>query len=660
MVAFFDRIRGLGAVKQPARPYSEQGTGGYMVSGGVIVSPETNPSIAGQNRWRVASDMLANTSIVAAGLRYFLNLTARPAWQVEPAIEDNAEAEAMAEFVEDVLHDTDTSWARIVRRAAMYRFHGYGIHEWVAKKREDGRIGIASIEVRPAHTIEKWDIDPSGGVVGVIQRDPQDGHEIYLPRQKLVYLVDDTLTDRPDGLGWWRHLVDPANRIKTYLKLEGIGFQRDLTGTPIGRAPLHKLNEMVEAGAITKEQSEQMLQGIKDMVRLETKNERTGLILDSQTYIAKSENGESVSQVFEWGIELLKGDQASIDALAKAINRLDFQMASIMGVASMLTGREGEGSRALSEDQSRNLYLTVNATLAEIAEAFDRDIIGPLWAMNGFDDKLRPTLKTEDASFKDVEQIANVLAKLAQAGAIMAPDDPALDDIRDLAGISRARPMSVEELALLRGKPLDNPDDSDLEEGDKQDSQRPRRGQGRANKYDPNQPRDPGGIDGGRWISAGGGADDEIFDYRKPPDEFEGAPIIRKRIAGNQLAIGGSSGIAINTSRRASAIYKDMAAYQAKAHADGWMSSPHPNHVIWHEYAHYSIKNNYSDRDSFLTNLRASSNARFSTVASKVSRYAATNGHEFVAEVYAAKRVGIALPKDVTDYYGEVLGGKPL
>jgi hypothetical protein len=427
MAGFFDRFRGALGARQPARPYSDQGTTGFAISGGIVVSPETNPSIAGANRWRVASDMLANVSIVAAGLRYFLNLVARPAWQVEPA-DESAEAKAMAEFVEDLIHDTDASWARIVRRLAMYRFHGFNMGEWVAKKRDDGKIGIASIKIRPAHTIDKWDLDDSGVVVGVWQTSPQDGHEIYLPRQKLLYLVDDTLTDRPDGLGWWRHLVDPKNRLDTYLKLEGIGLQRDLTGVPVGRAPLHKINEEVEAGNITKEQAEAMLGGLKDFVRLETKNDKTGVILDSQTYLAKSETGETVSPVYEWGIELLKGEQSSIDALAAAVKRIEFQMAAIMGVASMLTGREGEGSRALSEDQSRNLYLTVNATLAEMAEGVDRDLIGPVWAMNGFDDKLRPTLKTEDASFKDVSQIADILAKMATAGAVLAPDDPAIDD----------------------------------------------------------------------------------------------------------------------------------------------------------------------------------------------------------------------------------------
>jgi hypothetical protein len=154
-------------------------------------------------------------------------------------------------------------------------------------------------------------------VLGVWQRDPQTSREIYLPRAKLVYLVDDQLTDRPDGMGWFRHLVEPAEKLKTYLKLESLGFQRDLTGIPIGRAPLQKINQLVKDGKLTQAQADLMIEGFKEFCRLEMKSEHTGLMLDSNTYRGKTEQGEQISQVAEWGMELLTGEQSSIDALAR-------------------------------------------------------------------------------------------------------------------------------------------------------------------------------------------------------------------------------------------------------------------------------------------------------------------------------------------------------
>jgi hypothetical protein len=128
-------------------------------------------------------------------------------------------------------------------------------------------------------------------------------------------------------------------------------------------------------------------------------------------------------------------------------------MALVMGTASMLTGREGQGSRALSEDHSRNLYLMCNSTLDDMTESYQRDMVDRLWAMNGLNDDLKPQLAHEDAAFKDAEQIARVLRDMAAAGAILAPDDPAINDLRNLIGISEADPMDLETLALVRGDP---------------------------------------------------------------------------------------------------------------------------------------------------------------------------------------------------------------
>lgn len=494
MAKLLDRMRNAFLpARDTAKPFKEQGVAGYVVMGGVIQSPETNHQLIGPQRYRTAADLISNISIIAASLRYSLNLMARPAWKCDPP-NDTAEAKAAAEFMEEVLQGTDTNWTRIVRRSAMYRFHGFGISEWVAKKRDDGKIGVQSIEQRPQHTIERWDIDENGGVKGVWQRDPITSRELYLPRAKLIYLVDDMLTDRPDGMGAFRHLVEPANRLKRYLKLEGMGFQRDLTGIPIGRVPLHKINDLVQTGKITQEQADAMIEGIRDFVSLESKTDTTGLILDSKTYLTKTDSGENVSAIAEWGIELLTGEQSSLDKLGEAIRRLEFDMALIMGTSSLLTGREGQGSRALSEDQSRNLYLTVNSTLGDMAEAMTRDLVDPIWAMNGLSDDVKPKLKVEDAAFKDVEQIANVLSKMAAAGAILAPDDPAINDLRNLLGVSEAEPMDAEQLALLRGKPLEKPGEEEDDKGGGGPPGGPKSGGGRARKYGPAQPRHPKGT----------------------------------------------------------------------------------------------------------------------------------------------------------------------
>jgi len=452
--------------------FDTAGFGGSAVFGGVVTTNERNSKLVGAQRWKTAADLLTNISIVAAGLRYFLNLTARPAWRVEPA-NDTPAAKQAAEFIDSVLHGTDQSWSRIVRRCAMYRFYGFGIHEWQAKRRDDGKIGLAKIRVRPCSTIEKWDVDEEGEVLGVVQRSPQTSGEQYLPRGKIIYLVDDALSDSPEGLGWYRHMVDPANRLTKYLKLEGIGFERDLAGIPVGRAPISAIKQQLkQQGTPANEidaKANELLAGLSEFVRLKSKNPDTGLVLDSQTFIAQNADGtKSISSVLQWGLELLTGDPGSIEELGAAIGRTVWDLALIMGIERLLVGREGAGSLALSGDTSQNLFLNINSTTGDMAEALDRDIIGPIWALNGMPDELRPTLKVEDASFKDVEKLAQMLSDMASAGAILAPDDPAIDALRDLAGLPHQPVMTPERLGMLLPPPPttnpDNPDDKELEE----------------------------------------------------------------------------------------------------------------------------------------------------------------------------------------------------
>lgn len=434
-----------------AKPFSEHGTSGTAVYGGYVQVIERNPLVVGAEKYRTFSEILANTSIVSAGARYFLNLIARPEWSAEPA-DDSAQAKELAEFAEEILDDMTTPWARVVRRAGLYRFYGFGIHEWIAKRRDDGRIGLRDIEPRPSHTIERWEVDDGGTVIGMWQRSPQTGRELFLPRGKVVYLVDDTLTDSPEGLGLLRQLVEPAERLREYLLQEGTGFLRDLRGIPVGKAPLGELAEAVKAGEITQAQMDAAIAGLKKVVTLEAKDKTTGLVLNSQPYVSKMDSGNSVATTPKWGLELVTGAANGLEDVGKAIHRLNLEMARILGVESLMLGGDSSGNRALSEDKSRNLYLSANSMLRDMRDQCRHDVLGPIWKLNGFPEKLKPRLKSEDVAFRDVEQIAAVMRDMATAGAPMLPDDEAINAVRDLLGVPRANldAMMTEHVAEVR------------------------------------------------------------------------------------------------------------------------------------------------------------------------------------------------------------------
>ena len=430
--------RPVGLQMPKMTPTREMGHSGTAIYAGFVQSKESSSSWTGRTRWITTSEILANISIVAAGLRHFLNLVARPQWSVVPVSDSDPEAVRLAEFVEDVLHDMRTPLARSVRRAGTYQFHGFGIQEWTAKRRKDGLIGFDDLEVRPQFTIERWDVDENTGkVLGVWQRSPQTNRLLGLPRSKVLYLVEDTFTDSPLGLGLARNLAEPYDRLKKYLELELRTFERDLRGIPIGRVPLTKLREAVENGDLTEAQATEMIQAMTNFVEVEVKGSNTGAMLDSQPYESTAADGPKISNVMQWGLELLQGTSNGLPELAKAIDRLQREMARIIGTEHLMMGGDQQGNRALSEDKSRNLYLIANSVLSNITDGFEKDILEPLWMLNGFPEEKRPGLIAEDVAFKDVEQITASIRDMASAGAIIDPTDPAIDDVRDLLGVSR-------------------------------------------------------------------------------------------------------------------------------------------------------------------------------------------------------------------------------
>lgn len=417
------------------RPMKEQGTTGTSVYGGYVQNADRSPDWNGRQKYITSAELATNVSIVAAGTHYFLNMVAHPQWTCSPSDPDNEASVRAAKFAENLINDTATPWNRIIRKAAIYRFYGFGIQEWIAKSRGDGLIGIKDVESRPQHTIERWEISDTGKILGVWQRSPQTGALLGLPRQKFLYMVDDTLTDSPEGIGMFRHLAEPYARLKRYLELEVQAYERDLRGIPVGRVPLTKLNEAIRNNVITKAQADAMIASMENMVQIQTKSNNTGMILDSMPYENMTATGPAVSSALQWSLDLLQGGGSAFAEINTVIDRTQREMARIIGVEHLMMGDQG-GNRALALDKSRNLYLIANSILDNIAVQVRSDVLWPIWMLNGFPEHLLPHLETEDVAFKDVEQISATLTRMAQSGAVLAPDDPVINEVRGLLGVS--------------------------------------------------------------------------------------------------------------------------------------------------------------------------------------------------------------------------------
>ena len=454
MAVFLDNI--LARVRKPnVSPTKTIGVSGSAVYGGELQTNELNQDLVGTKRYQTYSDILSNVSVVAAGTRYFLNLLSKADWTVQPATGEGvneAEAEKLALLVEDIMHDMTTPWFRVVRRAAMYRFYGFSVQEWTAKRRPDGILGIMDIEPRPQHTIDRWDVDITGTVHGMIQDSPQTGREIYLPRGKVVYVVDDTLSDSPEGMGIFRHLAEPARRLQELQKFEAYGYEMDLRGVPILRAPIAAIRAAVEAGDMDAAEAKKAIADLNTYLQNHSRRPDSGLLLDSAVYMTTDER-QSPSQVKQWDLETVQGSSSeSAVAVGTAIERLNRELARMLGVEHLLLGGDGAGSLALSRDKTNNFGLLVDSSLMELKVSMENDVLGPLWRINGWDPDLMPSFRTEQIQYRDIEQITAALKDIAIAG--LTPDDPAINEVRRLLGLSDAPEVDEDLLALITEQSL--------------------------------------------------------------------------------------------------------------------------------------------------------------------------------------------------------------
>ncbi|MCY3784596.1 MAG: hypothetical protein OXG79_12550 [Chloroflexi bacterium] len=435
------------------------GVAGTALYGGYIESREKSPELASHDaRYRTYSDILANTAIVAAGVRYYVNLVGGAEWSFAPVeVETKAmkgEARRHAELAEAMLtEDPERTWPRIVRRAAMHPFYGFSIQEWTAGRRPDGLITIRDIAPRAQVTIEKWDTDNKGVVHGVWQTSPQTYQDIYLPRAKLLYIVDDSLDDSPEGYGLFRQMVAPAKRLARYEQLEGFGHETDLRGIPIARGPLTELAEKVQSGDITEADRKRLEKPLADFVKEHVRNPELGMLLDSEVYRG-TDDTERPSTTRMWDVELLQGSSTSFAENAAAIERLNREIARIIGVDQLLLGSDSQGSFALSKDKTHAFYLMVTGALVEIRKAVQKDVLAAIWRLNGWPVEMMPQIKTEAVGYTDVEQAAGALRDLATAGAPLFPEDPAYGEMLDLLGLTRP-----DEAALARRKASEAADD---------------------------------------------------------------------------------------------------------------------------------------------------------------------------------------------------------
>lgn len=437
-MGFFDSFRGLfSRTKTPVT--KPAGSDGVWAPGGYLFGGEVKAALQGNEKWLTYDKTVANCITVASAIRIWNALHGQAEWACEPNPLGGSKAKACAAIVTEGLIEAQMSrpWKRVVVKCGFgATFKGFAMFEHVVRRRSDGKIITADLQHRPQYTIERWDKpDEQSQWVGVEQR-TKSGSTYYLERERLFYVVDDSITDQPDGVGVLRHLVEHARRVERYEQLEGWGFEGDLRGMPVAYAPIKALAAAAVAAGVPQNDTaaikayvDAQTKFLRDILEKHIKSPDLSLMLDSEPYMSLGQDA-TPSASKKWAFDVVKSQAAGQSDVRNAINAVNRELLRVMCCEWLLMG-DGEGARAVHEDKTAMFGMVLNGSLENIGDAATSGPARRLTALNGFDaDTCTPRVKPMPIPLETVEAACRALQLIAQAGDPLRPNDDAPDILR--------------------------------------------------------------------------------------------------------------------------------------------------------------------------------------------------------------------------------------
>lgn len=419
----------------PDGVFAELGVTGLEAHGGNIYE-EFLPELSGIRGVRVFREMSQNDATVAAVLFAIEMLIRQVGWRVAPG-DKTPEAEQAGEFVDSCLNDMSSSWKAVLDEILSMLVHGWSWHEVVYKRREgpdqkepwrrsqhaDGRIGWRKLPIRGQTTLNRWAIDDSGSLTGLVQSGPPDYVEHSIPIEKSLLFRPKAHKGNPEG----RSVLRGAYR-SWYIKRkienhEAIGVERAVAGIPVARLPGRMLNSTAASDVQIVARMRQLVSQIKN-------NEQAGVLFP----IAYDEGGRELFK-----LELLTtmaGQRGAVDTNT-IITRLDQRIAMTVLADFILVGHTAVGSFALTSRKTKLFSDALSAWLDAIADVFNRHAIPKLMSLNPeFRGVPLPRIEHDRVEAPDLAEVAQVVTAMSGAQ-LLTPDEDLENALRERAGLPR-------------------------------------------------------------------------------------------------------------------------------------------------------------------------------------------------------------------------------
>jgi hypothetical protein len=439
-------------------PLAEYGATGLPQSGGII-NEEWLPQLVGKRAYRAYREMRDNDATIGALLWAIESTVRQTSWEVKPG-DQTPEAIADAEFVDSCLSDMSHTWSDFMAEALSMIVFGWSYHEIVYKVRDgnnpddatrdskfsDGLIGWRKMPIRAQETLEKWQLDPSGGIRGMWQMLP-NGYRKYVPIEKSLLFRTTAHKGNPEGRSMLRNAYRSWWFLKRIQDIEAIGIERDLAGLPIIGVP----PALFASGSGN---------GANDALE-EWKRIGRNIRVDDQTCIvyplAYDENGNPAIK-----IELLSTNGSRLFDTSQIIDRYTRSMLMSVLADVILLGHEKVGTQALANEKTTYFLRGLQSIIDSIAQTYNTYAIPRLFALNGWEREVLPEIVPGNLERTDVTALTTAIGELAKAGMPIFPDAATEQFVRTAIGLPDQMEWSDGEIPTPSASSSSNDEPADI------------------------------------------------------------------------------------------------------------------------------------------------------------------------------------------------------
>ena len=414
------------------------GVSGTSTRNGTLKADELQAELRGKRAIRKYREMRDNDATIGASLYAVEQMLRDVPFTIQP-VDDSEEAINMASFVESVLEDMDHSLDDHISEAISYLTFGFAAFEVVYKRRvgpyqtnpkkcskhTDGYIGIRKLASRAQWTINRFEIEEqSGDTLGFYQDVTAGLGSNYIPMNKAILYRTTTINGDPSGRSILRNAFASYERLNAVQQYEAIGIERELAGIPHAEVPSEYLSpDATEAQVAVLNQMKEILRDLKF-------NEQGFLITPSDTYPGK--DGEPTNNKLV-SVRLMSSEGSRNIDIDPVIKRYQHDIARSVLAEFIMLGSGSTGSYALSKSKSDLFLRALESYIQTIVDVLNKQLIEPLWRINGFDFSVMPKIVAGDVAPHDLKDLGSYLRNLNGAGISYADDINIVNALLDQA-----------------------------------------------------------------------------------------------------------------------------------------------------------------------------------------------------------------------------------